>query len=419
MNKHTQSFVEITADMSHVVVADDNVMFICVHAMTMSVDGHILARVTDAGHRWVWQSTQRTPISLLTVIFPDGIQYVTIERMLGLNARELVTQLYTELRKVDARLCVGQSAWITLHINLVPFESALGMTVIAWLRQLLNLLGTTDRGVLRVWDGEPTYYLRPDYIAVHDARAIPLQKIQAHAPDGDVYRSHLATILTVLHEIVEYEQLRVVEECTQAVMRPMRLHPALMRHIDLAMHALTSAQGRAPRGYIHETANIALLYERWVWVTVLQALGCTTQDIQTGITHGYTTRMQSRHNVWCGYQRRLMQVPSITGWSRDERVAIPDIMMWYTHDGNTYHALIIDAKFSLLHERPSNDAMNDCTAYLRRIGVGQADPDGVVLVHPGNGYHEWPSGLVMVGSDGIDGTRLHRAVAMWCEKRLT
>jgi hypothetical protein len=106
-------------------------------------------------------------------------------------------------------------------------------------------------------------------------------------------------------------------------------------------------------------------------------------------------------------------VQALTGWSRDGRVAVPDVMLWQTYEESRCRALIIDAKCSLGVRTPDTTALNEVTAYLRRIGVGSDDPDGAVLVYPGDVAEQWPSGLTVVGTNGITSEVLSSVVHNW------
>jgi len=127
-----------------------------------------------------------------------------------------------------------------------------------------------------------------------------------------------------------------------------------------------------------------------------------------------TARIELGAHVWCGYQPRI--APDAHGrelWSRDDRLAIPDVVV-ACHDAHQgWRAVVFDAKYSMVHQQPTGQARNDVSAYRVRIGVGDRVPDWAALIHPGTQQATHVSGLHVYGTQHAPWSEITATIHAW------
>jgi hypothetical protein len=413
----THQYIELTPTQSHLVVLSNmQLMFHVAGANSLSINGVRIAPVSIEQQMWGWQTYRRIGRHVLLIDRGTQVQKVDVECVSHTIHHDLVVDLYAALYTIDERLCMGAHAWVSLTGNRSSFESLIGMTCETVLRTVLPSLQSTNAMMLREWEGDTPTQMRLDRIILRDAGIVPLTDQPELDRNDQLYRPIIQRMLQYIESFGDRELAMHVQLARQRMLAPITLTPFVGQLLMQVDHAITMSRYRAMAGAVRPTADIALLYERWVWVGVLRALGCDDTQIRVAIdNHGVFC---TETGVMCAYQRRLYPTLASTGWSRDGRIAIPDVMLWQTVDTGISRALIVDAKCSLTSKTPDASSINDCTAYLRRIGVGNADPDAVVLVHPGSESHQWPSGLVVVGTKGVDLHPLIQTVLRWVDQEM-
>lgn len=413
MVTYARNVVDIVPAQTHIeVLANQSVVFRADHARAMAIDGVSLTVVSDKYKLWQWHAQRKIGhhVLVLECEYDDDIQLVAVGCADESLHHEFVTALRDHLYSIDPRLCLGQYAWQSIGLQRSVFESLMGMTSESFLSTVHRLMQSQPMHTLHEWQGDRATELRMDRLAVRDGGVVPL------ANDPTVQPGQRTSVALMYHVIDRLESMDSVHvplttAIRQRLFAPISITPVLRDLLRRADDALALSRRSIAQGDMQQTADISLLYERWVWISVLHALGCDLVQIPSIIDskHIYT----SRTGVMCAYQRRLAPVQAVTGWSRDGRVAVPDVMLWQMYDESRCRALIIDAKCSLGARTPNATALNDVTAYLRRVGVGGDDPDGAMLVHPGDMAQQWPSGLTVVGTHGIVSEVLAAVVHNW------
>lgn len=410
-------FVEVTPLHTHLVVLSNKRLVIQVaDAESVMINGILLTSMSAEKHLWVWHTQRRVGRHLLAITRVTHIQIVMVECIADSAYQDVVMLLREQLAVIDERLCMGQSAWHTIGINNAVFTSLMGMSIETLLQDILRYLQAPPAQTLQEWQGDSHTPLRIDRVVMHDSTLVPLA-YQAHTQQ----RRHeaialLLQVLQALEQDAEYQVVALINHVRQRLLTPVHITQGLVDVVARTYAALEQSQRPTMHGGVQHTADVALLYERWVWVTVLRALGCSDAQMRQLIDGN--AEFCSDAGVMCAYQRRLATTPNVTGWSRDGRMAIPDVMLWQLTDTQTWRACIIDAKCSFDVNGPDHAAQNDVTAYLRRIGMGDVDPDAAVLVHPGTGIQSWPSGLIELGTDGANAEQLSQFVQAWVKRQI-
>lgn len=410
-------FVEVTPLHTHLVVLSNKRLLIqAADAESVMINGVLLTSVAAEKYLWVWHTQRRVGRHLLAITRGTHMQIVMVECIADTAYQDVVMLLREQLAAIDERLCMGQSAWHTTGIHHAVFTSLLGMSVETLLQDIWRYLQAPPAQTLQEWQGDSHTQLRIDRIVMHDATLVPLA-YQAHTQQ----RRHeaialLLQVLQALEQDADYHVVALMNHVRQRLLTPVHITQEFADVVVRVYNALGQSQRPSAHGGLQHTADVALLYERWVWVTVLRALGCSDSKMRQLIDG--KTEFCSDTGVMCAYQRRLATTPNVTGWSRDGRMAIPDVMLWQLTDAQTWRACIIDAKCSFDANGPDHTAQNDVTAYLRRVGVGDTNPDAAVLVHPGTGLHSWSSGLIELGTDGVKAEQLSRFVHSWVTRQI-
>lgn len=408
----TNYFVEITATQTHIVVLSNKRLILHIaDAHAVSINGVALTLVSAEQQLWAWYTQRRVGRHLLMISRDTSVQMVSIECVAESAHHDVILALRDMLSVIDARLCAGQSALQSTGVSHAVFASLIGMTVESFVRLLARYTQTPLPVSLHEWHGEGPAQLRMDRVVVRDATLVPLAYQSERAQHGQEIITRMVAMLQALEPGADYLVRTAIQQIRQRISTPFHISHALVDLVTIGHHALAQSQRSTVNGALQQTADVALLYERWVWVVVLRALGCTDARMRQLIDG--QSDFCSDTGVICAYQRRLGTTPNATGWSRDGRVAVPDVLLWQSVDGGSTRMCIIDAKCSFDANSPDYNAQNDVTAYLRRVGVGDADPEVAVLVHPGRGVHTWPSGLVELGTEGIHEEQLIEFVRAW------
>lgn len=413
----TSHFVEVATTQTHIVVSTHKRLILHIaDARAVAINGVSLTLVSVEKQLWIWHTQRKVGRHLMLISRDLSTQLVFIECVAETAHRDLIMALRDALSAIDTRLCAGQSALQSTSVNHAVFASLIGMTVESYVRSILRYIHTPSLTSLHEWQGDGQVELRMDRVVVRDATPVPLAYQYTSQHKEQVIASHLLDILQALEPSADYLVYDTIQQIRQRVSTSMHASHALVDLVAEGYHAIAQSWRPAVTGEVQQTADVALLYERWVWVTVLRALGCTSSQMRLLLNgHG---EFCSDAGVMCAYQRRLANTPNETGWSRDGRVAVPDVMLWQVKTNGTVRACIIDAKCSFDANSPDQTAQNDVTAYLRRVGVGNCDPDVAVLVHPGGGLNAWPSGLIELGTDGIHEEPIVQFVHTWIHRQI-
>jgi hypothetical protein len=412
MPTRTSHFVDITPMHTHIVLLSQMQLLLSAdHARAMTIDGVHLPAVAGNARMWQWHTYRRIGHHVLVIDSDDGVQVVTVECVDASTHQGFVGALRDSLAAIDPRLCIGQSAWQTVGLQRATFESLLGMTCESFLRLVLRVMHTSPPQLLQEWQGDTSARMRLDRVVVRDATVVPLVNQSAPQRNQHGVIAQLVCVVDALESKQNGAHSVLIQAIRQHLLGPVAVTYELADVVRQADMALARSRQSFAHGEMRQTADVAMLYERWVWVSVLTVLGCDVAEIP-GLLEGNRIFV-SDTGVYCAYQRRLAPILDMTGWSRDGRIAIPDVMLWQMHDAVHCRALIIDAKCSLTASMPDATAYNDVTAYLRRIGMGTSDPDAAVLVHPGSQTEHWPSGLMVVGTRGVMIDGLIQVVQQW------
>lgn len=414
----TNHFIEITATQTHIVVLSNKRLILHIaDAHVVLINGVALAPVSVEQQLWVWHTSRRIGRHLLMITRDTSVQIVTIECVSESVHHDVIMLLREKLSAIDVRLCAGQSALHATGVSHAEFAACIGMSVESFVRLIARYTHSPLPHSVHEWYGDGPVQLRMDRVVVRDATVVPFAyRSERDEQHGRVIISRLCNILQALEPNADYQVRDVIQEIRQRLLTPFHLSHAFVDLVTIAYQAVAQSLQPAVNGTLQLTADVALLYERWVWIVVLRALGCSENRLQQLIREGGDFCSDS--GVMCAYQRRLVNTPNETGWSRDGRVAVPDVMLWQVMRNGTARACIIDAKCSFDARSPDQAAQNDVTAYLRRVGVGDSDPDVAVLVHPGHGLHKWPSGLIEVGTDGLHEATLVQIVHSWVQYQI-
>ncbi|MFN5060385.1 MAG: hypothetical protein ACK5GU_10745 [Chloroflexota bacterium] len=412
MATQTSHFIDIAPTQTHVVLLSHlHLVLQAERAHTLSIDGVLLQRVSGSTTMWQWHTHRRVGHHVMVIERDDDVQVVAIECVDSSAHGAFVRALSDGLFAIDARLCLGHSAWQTVGIQLSLFESLIGMTCEAFLRTILRLMHSSAPQALHEWQGETPAQLRVDRVVLRDSTIVPFTHKSAEPRNKHASISLLRQVIDGIAQSADYPHLELINMIRQRLLSPITVHTELTELIERANHALTLCRRSNLHGDMRQTADVALLYERWVWIVVLRALGCDATQIPHLINGN--REYLSDAGIMCAYQRRLAPTEAMTGWSRDGRVAVPDVMLWQVCDATRCRSLIIDAKCALGRDAPDAVALNDVTAYMRRVGVGREDPDAAVLVHPGTVGQRWPSGLILIGTNGAEADSLVALVRSW------
>lgn len=408
----TSHFVDITPTQTHAVVLSHlHLVLQAEHAHTLVIDGVQLQRVSGSTTMWQWYTQRKVGRHVLVVERDDAVQVVAIECIDASKHGSFVATLRDSLYEIDARLCHGQSAWNSVGVQRSVFEALIGMTSDTFLRAILQLIESSSSPTLHEWQGDRPVQLRVDRVVLRDSSIVPLTHKSAEQRNQHASIALLRQVIDAITPAADYTLMEHIHKVRQRLLSPLSVSTALNELLARASHALALSRRSMVHGEMRQTADIALLYERWVWVVVLRALGCDVARISQLIDGD--REYLSDDGIMCAYQRRLAPTLAMTGWSRDGRVAVPDVMLWQVHDASRCRSLILDAKCSLDSYTPDPVALNDVTAYLRRVGVGKGDPDAAVLVHPGHVAQRWPSGLIVVGTSGVEADPVIALVRSW------
>jgi hypothetical protein len=411
---NSSAVLEFLPTTSHCVVeSQQRIIVIADGADVVMVDGVMLPMLLHPMVHWIWYVDRTHGWHQVTVIWPETTTTVMVECISDSTHRQFVTKLYAELRSVDERLCAGNATIRQVSCDRSTFESLIGASSVTCLAQILDTLGSPHRVTRDVWNGASLNGVRFDQVIFDGATLLPVQ----YTPESVFSVSDIQVLLEeVLQDFVTFSDAqidRLVEDCRDVLTRLTRVSSQAHALLTMVVTALRRSRHPNPGSLYTRTVDVALLYERWVWIQSLLAFDVEHAHIRAMLDDSSSNAYAVTSNTWCGYQRRLTTTYSPFGWSRDGRVAIPDVLLWQQNADESYRALVIDAKCSLMSTRLGADALNDGTAYLRRIGIGNQNPDAVILVHPGTAHAVWPSGLITLGTDGIDSVMLREFIRRW------
>lgn len=416
---NTDFLIDITKSTANaVVIARQQIQIYAPGARSLTLNGHTLTLLL--ADVWVWHCHRRIGRHLLLVDWEDETHVVIIDCVGSDRHHAFVHTLLQELSAIDQRLCWGRVAWQTFGGVRQCFESQLGMPSAHFFAQISQAMQAPHHGEVRNWHGELPAKVRADIVSVHDAVALPMVEQNVMRHEVQLFHRQLHQLVQWCESFADAELQSLLDLCALQSRLLRTITPQLAQLIRLGMHALEACLRSDTTPLVAQTADVAVLYERWVWVVSMIACGWSVEAVQA-LVQCQTLSCDvvlTREQVWCGYQRRLFANYAETGWSRDGRTAIPDVMIWSLTADRTYQCLIIDAKLSLTHDAPDGQSRNDVTAYLRRIGMGATSPDYAVLVHPGTTTVVWPSGLVEVGTQGLQRDLLIQLIQRWLVSRI-
>lgn len=406
--------IDISPDHTHIMVYPRQMYVISVpDAHGVWVDGMQLSQLPHDAHFWMWYRNNLTMTQLLLIERAQVVQHVVVEVVHDTTTHN-VSKLISALREIDERLCVGRSHWFGQTHQRTLFEQTLGMSLQSALHTLLVLMGQRVIGSWQEWQGNPPIEIRFDRVGVNGNVSVPMSYDPSVTHDlPHAYRLQLSVLLRYCRLLHDDTLNSLLVQIDRVLQHPVLSQQMLVDFIEQLMLAHQRSTQPVHSEQQFMSADVALLYERWVWAQVVLSCGIRVDVLRELLRNGLADCIEIAPHSWCAYQRRLTPVAHAAGWSRDMRVAIPDIMLWRQFEDGCYQGIIIDAKYSHSQKAPSAQAMNDVTAYLRRIGIGEADPIGAVLVHPGGGVEHWPSGVHMIGTNGFESTQIMRARTLW------
>lgn len=417
MTYATPHIIEITSDVTNIDILPAQMYVInALGAVTVTVQNHQLAPLDRASFCWLWQRSHTCWWAMLIVDWGEMVQYVNLNIIKDEKRQSDLSQVIAQLVAIDPRLCVGQSEWFRMMQQRDSFESRMGASCIQICHTLVRLIAQSTQNSVQEWRGGDDATLRFDRIGINTPTLQPIP--MAEEPRIGVLLSRheqmqLAAFMQFCALHYEVTADAIWHRLRQRLMQPVGWNQSLAYKITQISQALAQSRKLDTTGSTFHTADASVLYERWVWVTALCACGVTAPQITASIDAGATDAMSIDSDTWCGYQRRLLPQQHTSAWSRDGRVAIPDVIIWHRCGPDDECGFVIDAKYSTVHETPSAQACNDVTAYIRRIGIGVHDPIAALLVHPGVQSEVWPSGLVIVGTGGINSAPIEGAIHHW------
>lgn len=410
------NFIDITDSQTHSVVhANKRLILHVVGARAITMNGVALTQLSHEKSLWIWHTQRKIGRHIMTIFRDNSEQHVIIECIAESMHHETLIALRNTLMAIDVRLCAGQSALQANRVQHAVFATLIGMSVWTFIQSIERFITTPQPSLLSEWHGDVPTQVRMDRLLVQDSIVVPMAYYANRLHHTRDLQSRLLTVLQALEPEADACVYAQIQQIRRRLLTPIRESKEIDALVTAAYNAVAQSQRASVQGELQQTADIALLYERWVWVVVLHALGCTDAQVRNVIDSNGVFCGES--GVMCAYQRRLAPTPDVTGWSRDGRVAVPDVLLWQVGNGGKVRGCVIDAKCSFDALRPDQAAQNDVTAYLRRVGVGKSDPDAAVLVHPGSGMYTWPSGLIELGTDGLNSQRLTRYVHEWVHQQ--
>jgi|GEM_PF-5596146 len=414
---NSSAVLELSLSTSYaVVVAPQRLIVVAEGASSVAVNGVTLPMIQHPTPHWWWHLDRAQGWHLLTVDWVDTHTTVMVECIHEVAQQQVVDELYAQLLRIDERLCAGKTVYRQFSCDRYAFESDMGMSSTDCLTRVRQSLEAPLRTTQSAWNGASPSGVRFDQVAFDGSSLLPVQ----HMPEHAYAQSDVQPLVDeIFHNVESFndERLdRIVAECRAVLTRVTRVSSASVAYLTTIVAALRRCRLLNPGSLYHRTADVALLYERWVWVQSLFAFDIDDAGIRTVLDGSPPYDLGVSDSTWCAYQRRFTTTYSSMGWSRDGRIAIPDVYIWQQNADGSYRALVIDAKWSSRGSRLSADALNDGTAYLRRIGVGTHNPDAVLLVYPGDERAVWPSDLIVIGSNGLDGQRLRDAIQRWLRR---
>ena len=388
---------------------------------TVRIAGQALTYAADVS-AWVWQVPRQVGWLGLEVLDADGAVVKTI--MVEITASGAYQQRYMRwsnaLAAYDTRLLDPASHIVYSSLDRARVAQAwAGLGMQAMLRAVLAFWQRSAHQV-RPWDGSSLATPRWDRIGVSAEPPGLVAEVSTPyfltAPQQQRVLTALAVVVSICHDATERQICQDIHKhMTLPVPLPSRWAMEALMDWAETIHALplTATVPVIPSA----TMDVALLYERWVWLQTMllvQSPQAVAACLVAALDRGHPSSIALNEQVWCGYQHRISPgEPALGLWSRDYRVAIPDVLLGCTDAAGELRVLCVDAKFRMQAGLPSANAVNDVTAYMARVGVGRHAPDAVVLVHAGLGWGRHASGLWMIDDSEVAWQHWRTWVQQW------
>lgn len=385
------------------------------HIRSLQIGGHALRR-DDQQAWWVWHVPRRMGMLWL---FADDAPVMTIEIVAHEAYHDAATAWYRCVHAIDPRLTLPSRYWQLAGIRRTDLEEAFaGASINDILWMLMRMYDDAHMAPLEPWHGDIRRLPRLDRQGVHGDAGGWLVAADAQYPVSAALQRALFQAISVIRPLCDRDELaqcQLVSACVQQRVL-VRTAAQLHRLNDWAQRILELLVSHQPGSMARPSPDLALLYERWVWVNVL---ACVVGDavvpdlVRSALDTAGTARIATSAHAWCGYQPRLVPRPHDELWSRDDRMAIPDVVIARKDARERWRTLVFDAKYSLIHRQPTAQARNDVSAYAVRIGVGDGVPDWVALVHPGEQNAQYASGLRIYGTAHALWDELAHTIHAW------
>ncbi len=399
------------------VVAHGQMVFIDApaHIQALHIGGQSLRRDPQLTW-WVWQVPRRTGRLWLLA---DDVPMMTVEIVSPESYDEAATTWYRWLTDIDPRLTHPARYWQPSGIRRVDLEDAFGGAPVSdILHMVMRVYDDAHTTPVEPWYGDLRRVPRLDRPGVHGSDGGWLVGAEAKQPLAPALQRALLQALAVVLPVCDQGEVARCQQVVACVRHHVAVHHVwqLQQLNDWAQRVLALVATPGHREMQRPYPDLALLYERWVWVNVLACVvGFTALQQRIGValdTSG-TARIEHGADVWCGYQPRLLPQLHAELWSRDDRVAIPDVVIACQDALRGWRAVVFDAKFTMIHRQPTGQARTDVSAYLVRIGVGHRVPDWAVLMHPGSQRATYASGLHVYGTAPATWDEMAATIQAW------
>jgi hypothetical protein len=400
------------------VVAHGQTVFIDApaHIQEIMIGGQVL-RYDDVQSWWIWPVPRR--MGRLWLI-ADDVPVTTIEIVSHTAYQEATTAWYRCLHDIDPRLTQPSRYWQPSGIRRADLEDEFaGATVSEILQRVLHIYDDAHGASLEPWYGDLRRLPRLDRRGVHTSAGGFLVSSEPQQSVPPALQRSLLQALTLLRSLCDTGESARCAQVMACVQQRVTVRSVWQLHLltDWAQRILALVVSHEPGSIEQPYPDLALLYERWVWAHVLECVvGHTAFPdlMRTALDTATTARIAVNAHVWCGYQPRI--APGAHGralWSRDDRLAIPDVLI-ACHDAHQgWRAVVFDAKYSMGHQQPTGQARNDVSAYRVRIGVGDRVPDWAALIHPGDQQAQYASGLHVYGTQSDSWDEIATTIQTW------
>jgi len=385
------------------------------HVHELRIGGHVVPRDPQLMW-WRWQVPRH--VGRLWV-FADEVPVLTIDIVASESFQETATTWYRWLNAIDPRLTQPSRFWQPAGVRRTDLEDAFaGASLRDIVHMVARVYDDTAAPPVEPWYGDLRRMPRLDRQGVHTSDGGWLVGAEAQQTPSPVLQRSLLQALALVRPLCDQTEATYCEHVTARVRHGDRVHTRGDLHLlsDWAHRILALVAPHEPGSVQSPQPDLALLYERWVWAHVLECVvGHTAFPdlMRTALDTATTARIAVNAHAWCGYQPRIEPQPHEELWSRDERVAIPDVVIVRPDPQRGWRALVFDAKWSMLHQYPTGHARNEVSTYLVRIGVGTGVPDWATLVHPGDQQAQYASGLHVYGTQSDSWDDIATTIQTW------